>query len=143
MSQAKVFLMSTAYETLGTTWTSRADPKPPSRPWHPPGEYKMFASHAISTAFPFFVRRRDKNIVSQSCLDILIYLHVVFKCPSRSQSKNYCILTCQPTPTRPSSVALLARWRSNIKLFNFSAPYTRGVSRFLLPFGEGSRVRKT
>jgi hypothetical protein len=42
----------------------------PAAPWHRLREYKMFASQAISTAFPFFVRRRDKNIVSQSCLDI-------------------------------------------------------------------------
>jgi hypothetical protein len=30
-------------------------------------------------------------------------------------------LTCQPTPTRPSSVALLARWRSNIFKTFFTA----------------------
>lgn len=50
-------------------------PRPENPPlaalsWHFPREYKMCASQAISIAFPFFVRRRDKNIVSQSCLDI-------------------------------------------------------------------------
>lgn len=67
----RLFLTTTLKHTTSPPSPSRPVPKAVrSGPWHSLLEYKTFSSHAISTAFPFFVRRRDKNIVSQSCLDI-------------------------------------------------------------------------
>jgi hypothetical protein len=82
-------------------------------------KYKKFSRLAIQMVF------------LSSCGDAIricfpkLLAHLLFlwccKCPSRSQTKNYCILTCQPTPTFALifSVALLARWRSNITIFRF------------------------